>query len=325
MNNKDISVIMCTYNGARYIRKQLDSILNQTYPVKEIIIQDDCSTDNTFEIISDYASRFPQIIVIENKYQLGINKNFFSAMEKANGHYIAISDQDDIWEQDKLELQINAIDNKLLCAGRTTPFSDNGAPIRVDERIPNLSLLRMLYVGCLAGHTLLFSKDLLSKLPDISLISTIRCYDVILTMVAASYNSIVYIDKTLVNQCKHIDAATYNKPTDNRFTLKNMFRTIFKTFSHYRELKPEIQKRAIITHQFLSQIVSKEAILKDALCMLNAQAQHSVLWFIKLSIFCYKHQEQLFHTRTKKNLLNSLRALYFPIFCSTYFRHLSKK
>lgn len=324
MNDKEIniSVIICTYNGARFIREQLDSILNQTYPVKEVIIQDDCSTDHTFTIISEYASRFPQIIAIENKCQLGINENFFSAMRKASGNYIAISDQDDIWEPDKLEMQINAIGDNLLCAGRTTPFSDNGAAIRVDGRTPNFSLLRMLYVGCLAGHTLLFTKSLIAKLPDMSRITTIRCYDAILTMVAASYNSIVYIDKTLVNQRKHIDAATYCKPTDNRFTLKNILGTTFSAFSYYQKLKPEIKKRAAITYQFLSQIDSEEAVLKDALYMMNAQAQNSTLWSMKLSTFCYKHQEHLFHTPTKKSLLNSLRALYFPIFCSIYFRHL---
>ena len=52
---KKVSVVMCTYNGAKYIREQLDSIINQTYPIFEIIIQDDCSTDDTVDIIREYA------------------------------------------------------------------------------------------------------------------------------------------------------------------------------------------------------------------------------------------------------------------------------
>lgn len=324
-NRMNISVIICTYNGAKFINEQIDSILNQSYPAKELIIQDDCSTDNTLEILRKYATRFPQITVVENKCRQGINKNFFSAISKASGDYIAISDQDDIWEPNKLELQINAIGDKLLCAGRTTPFSDNGAMIRIDSRKPNYSLIRMIYVGCLAGHTLLFSKELLSRLPDISQISAIRCYDAILTMVAASYDSIVYIDQTLVYQRKHVDAATYCQPTNNRFTLANIARNLIDTVSYYRELKPEIRNRAAVTYRFLSQIKSGEPILKHALYMLNAQMRSSFPWQMKLSFFCYKHQDKLFHTSTRKNVINSLRALYFPISCSIYFRYLSKR
>lgn len=58
---KKISVVMCTYNGARFIREQLDSILNQTYPIYELIIQDDCSTDETVEIVKEYQVRFSQV------------------------------------------------------------------------------------------------------------------------------------------------------------------------------------------------------------------------------------------------------------------------
>ena len=52
---------MCTYNGTQYIREQLDSILKQTYPIYELIIQDDCSTDDTVEIVREYQNKFSQI------------------------------------------------------------------------------------------------------------------------------------------------------------------------------------------------------------------------------------------------------------------------
>ena len=92
-----ISVVMCTYNGANYLCEQLDSLLAQTYPVHEIIVQDDGSQDNTWTIIEKYATRYPQIKPFHNESGLhGINGNFFSAMNRATGDYIAISDQDDI-------------------------------------------------------------------------------------------------------------------------------------------------------------------------------------------------------------------------------------
>lgn len=58
-NIKKVSVVMCTYNGEKYLREQLDSILNQIYPIYEIIIQDDASTDRTWEIIQRYKKNSP--------------------------------------------------------------------------------------------------------------------------------------------------------------------------------------------------------------------------------------------------------------------------
>ena len=99
-NNFTVSVVMCTYNGEKYIREQIDSILQQTYSVDEIIIQDDCSTDGTCEVLYEYQQRYAQKQVIRNKRNIGFNPNFFSAIARAKGDYIAIADQDDIWELD---------------------------------------------------------------------------------------------------------------------------------------------------------------------------------------------------------------------------------
>ena len=56
--NKTVSIVICTYNGAKYIREQLDSIVNQTYPIFELIIQDDSSTDETISICREYAEKY---------------------------------------------------------------------------------------------------------------------------------------------------------------------------------------------------------------------------------------------------------------------------
>ena len=95
---KKVSIVMCTYNGAKYLAPQLDSILAQTYPLWEILIQDDGSTDATCDIVEDYQKRFPVIRLIRNPQNLGYNLNFLTAISRATGYYVAISDQDDIWE-----------------------------------------------------------------------------------------------------------------------------------------------------------------------------------------------------------------------------------
>ena len=101
--DKTVSIIMGTYNGAEYIREQLDSILSQTYPLKEIIIQDDGSTDDTVAICTAYAEKYPIIHFSRNASNLGFNQNFKSAAMKATGDFVAFSDQDDVWFPTKIE------------------------------------------------------------------------------------------------------------------------------------------------------------------------------------------------------------------------------
>lgn len=98
-----ISVALCTYNGETYLRKQLDSILNQTRPVDEIIICDDVSTDSTCVILDEYARNHPDTVrVIQNDQNLKAVKNFEKAIRLCTGDVIFLSDQDDIWHDEKV-------------------------------------------------------------------------------------------------------------------------------------------------------------------------------------------------------------------------------
>ncbi|WP_281322430.1 glycosyltransferase family 2 protein [Flavobacterium aestivum] len=98
------SVAMCTYNGEKYIKAQLESILNQTINIDEIIICDDGSNDNTIELISKFQAENPnKISLYSNPINLGSNKNFEKAISICSGDYIFLSDQDDIWKENKVE------------------------------------------------------------------------------------------------------------------------------------------------------------------------------------------------------------------------------
>lgn len=99
-----ISVALCTYNGEKFLHKQIDSILNQTLKVDEIIVCDDCSSDNTLAILKAYKKDNPDIFQIhQNEVNLKSNKNFEKAIGLCSGDYIFLSDQDDIWRNDKVE------------------------------------------------------------------------------------------------------------------------------------------------------------------------------------------------------------------------------
>lgn len=102
-----ISVVMCTYNGEKYIIRQLESICNQNLKPNEIIICDDCSADNTVVLIKKYIEEFTdytiQINLYENVKNVGVVKNFEQAITYCSGEIVFLSDQDDIWLPNKIE------------------------------------------------------------------------------------------------------------------------------------------------------------------------------------------------------------------------------
>lgn len=98
-----VSIVLCTYNGEAFLPAQLDTLLQQTYPELEFIIADDSSTDGTYDLLQQYASKDSRIRLYKNAQNLGFNKNFEGAINKAEGEWCAFSDQDDIWALDKIE------------------------------------------------------------------------------------------------------------------------------------------------------------------------------------------------------------------------------
>lgn len=109
----DISVAMCTYCGEEYVDSQLGSILQQTRPPDEIIIFDDDSTDSTYEIVTEYAERYPDVIdICRNTENVGVIENFQRCINQCTGDVIALSDQDDIWHPEKLERQVRVFEQE---------------------------------------------------------------------------------------------------------------------------------------------------------------------------------------------------------------------
>jgi glycosyltransferase involved in cell wall biosynthesis len=125
---------MCTYNGAEFLRAQLASIVAQTRPPDEIIVCDDGSTDQSESLIREFASSSPVPVALHsNKKNLGAVKNFERAIGLCNGNVIALSDQDDVWREDKLK-RIEEVFRKTPTVGLV--FSD--AEI-VDEKLNSLN------------------------------------------------------------------------------------------------------------------------------------------------------------------------------------------
>ena len=102
-----LSVALCTFNGSSFIEQQINSILNQSIKVDEIIICDDQSTDTTISILKRLQLNNPCIRVIENEVNLRSTKNFEKAILLTTGDYIFLADQDDLWKSNKVEKILN--------------------------------------------------------------------------------------------------------------------------------------------------------------------------------------------------------------------------
>lgn len=160
-----VSIVMCTYNGARFLREQMDSILAQDYPLYEIIVQDDRSTDDTWDILEDYRRAHPGLFrLYRNETNLGFNRNFREAMLRATGDFVALADQDDIWFPQKISLQVAAIGEADLCFSDYYTDPAYELPLKVRVR-PKTTFEHMLFYDCTPGHAMLLRRDFIHSIP----------------------------------------------------------------------------------------------------------------------------------------------------------------
>lgn len=129
-----VSVAMCTYNGAKYIREQIDSILGQTVQDIELIVCDDCSSDETLSVLHEYANHDPRIRIYQNEQNLGYKQNFAKALSLCTGEYIALSDQDDIWMPDHIEVLLAILGNRSLAVGNSLLVDESGQSLGLTLR-----------------------------------------------------------------------------------------------------------------------------------------------------------------------------------------------
>lgn len=123
MQNPKVSVLMSVYNGARYLREAIDSILSQSFNDFEFIIIDDCSNDNSPMILKEYASQDTRIRLITNKFNLGLTRNLNKMIKEARGEYLARFDCDDISLRERFKKQVEFLDNNSKI-GMTSLWAD---------------------------------------------------------------------------------------------------------------------------------------------------------------------------------------------------------
>lgn len=194
-----ISIALCTYNGEKYLAEQLDSIVNQTYKNIEVIAVDDCSTDHTLSILQEFATKDSRVKIYSNEVNRGYSKNFEYAISLCNGDYIAVSDQDDIWVPDKLELLSHKIriNDDLLIHSNSLLVDENGKSLNKTSfdkhsRYQGSDPRALALFNIFLGHSLLFKRELIKFAFPIPQHST---YDAWLGFVATNKGRMCVLDK----------------------------------------------------------------------------------------------------------------------------------
>jgi len=225
-----ISVVIATYNGESYLHQQLTSIITQTHPIDEIIVVDDASDDNTHDLLLQFSKKHPQftIKVIENKNNIGINATFEAALKKATGDFIFFSDQDDVWDKNKVLIMLKKWDGSLLSCSDAKIVDTSLNIISKSELAFTQSQLYttdipFLFSNCISGHNIMITKELL---PKVFPFPKSMMFDQWLALVAKSYASLQITKDTLCLHRMHSSNAHNSFSTKPKKNRKNRSKSI---------------------------------------------------------------------------------------------------
>lgn len=255
------SVAVCTYNGEYFLKKQIDSILNQTHPVDEIIICDDKSTDGTLDILYSYKKAFPKLFEIHiNEKNLRSVKNFEKALSLCNNDIIFLCDQDDIWVNDKVEKYLNYFikhPNISVIASNGFRIDEYGHSLDVitiwdviglmrDEKIKINFFEIISFSGNIAtGATMAIKKDFLKKTLPFPEVTEFH-HDEWLALIAASEEKFDFIDDKTFYYRQHnnqqVGGVFFENTEKKKRILLKFFNLNFnaQNFSNYKHLLKRI-------------------------------------------------------------------------------------
>lgn len=215
MMKKSVAVLLSTYNGEKYLKAQIESILSQTGVNVKLYIRDDGSVDDTLDILDRYSANTNVCILnSESDENLGPAMSFMKLIDEISGteEYYAFADQDDVWKKEKLSRAVKMLGSakrpKLYASNQTLVDSEmNSLGSRYDKRVPT-DLFNIIDKNYLAGCTMVMTKALFQKIKDnrqpTELIKS-RMHDTWVASVAACIGSIIYDEESYIYYRQHDD------------------------------------------------------------------------------------------------------------------------
>ena len=231
-----ISVCLATYNGEKYLKDQMDSILSQLGDEDEIIISDDSSTDSTLDIITSYQDR--RIKLLPNQTFHSPIYNFENALKHAKGDFLFLSGQDDVWEANKIKVMLSHLSRYSLVVSNCSIVDKDGNLIReayFNGGMPKTGVFRNIVHNNYLGCCMAFRREIL----DVALPfpTQIAMHDIWLGLCASAFFSTTFIPDKLIRYRRHGNNASATAEMSNlawlyriRYRLYFLFQLIKRTF-----------------------------------------------------------------------------------------------
>ena len=207
MSNIRVSVAMATYNGEKYIKEQINSILKNLKQDDELVISDDGSKDNTIRIIQEYQKEDSRVKLFEGPKK-GVKQNFANAIEKSNGEYIFLADQDDVWNDNKVKEVLKVFEEKGVTLVIHNCEIVNENLEKTDKtffefRNSGKGIIKNIWKNTYIGCCIAFRASMKDKILPIP--NDIEMHDQWIGIINEKYGKSYFLDECLIKYRRHGD------------------------------------------------------------------------------------------------------------------------
>ena len=233
-----IDILMATYNGEKYVAKQIESILNQSYKNIRLVISDDCSKDGTREILKQYEND-ERVEIHLQKENLGYIRNFEFLLKQVKNELYMLSDQDDVWLEEKVEKSLETLkkenadmvfgDLEVVDEDLKTIYPSFGDFMLLNRKIKkqiNNYELNYLY-NCVTGCTILSKKEFIEKILPVPYKSKYVAHDHWMGLMVSLYGKMVYMPEKYIKYRQHGNNQIGTDKISHKFTKLDQVRNLF--------------------------------------------------------------------------------------------------
>lgn len=259
MDTKKVDILIATYNGEKYLKEQLDSILNQTYKNIRIVISDDCSKDSTIDILKEYEQKDNRIELYLHEKNLGVVKNIEFMLSKVENDLYMLSDQDDVWLPEKVQKSVEKLeeenadlvfgDLEVVDEKLNTIYPSFGDFMLLNKKIDkyiNTNEVNYLY-NCVTGCTVLSKKKFIDKIIPIPTESKYLIHDHWIGLILSLNGRLAYMHEKYIKYRQHGNNQVGTNKISHGFTKLDQVRElfinvklgVFGTYVKYNEAFPE--------------------------------------------------------------------------------------
>lgn len=330
---EEVDILMATYNTKiEYLKKQIESILNQTYKNINLLISDDCSPNKEVEkTLEEYAKKDKRIKIYKTEHNLGYTKNFEYLLQKSTSKYICFSDHDDIWYPQKIEKSLEKLkqDDVDLVYCNCHQIDENDQIIKQDyfkyknmpliKKHSKLAISRYAGIGC----SQLFTKEVKEK--ALPFLKSVIAHDWLIGFIANEGKGISHINEALFGYRLHKSNVFGGRSLkQNLYLWKEKNGNSIESYSKYRQEKV-IDKAYLYGAKMCLEYSQKlqdeksEKWIKKLIKYYESIKKSKYINFRFISFFRFLGGKNL----TKK-LVKEILIFHFPFICFLYFRKIEK-